>query len=114
VAARSGESVTLIIADDSARYVAASGATRELTGYDANELTALSVWDLTPLPDAVDGHGLWREFIAAGTQEGHYLLRRRDGGAVEARYVALANIAPGWHVSALAAAPDMPVSLAGD
>ena len=111
--ARSGESVTLMIADDQARYIAASGATRQLTGYDSNELTALSVWDLTPLPNTPEGQGLWQQFIAAGTQKGNFLLRHRDGRAVEARYVALANIAPGWHLSAIAEAPDMPVSLGG-
>ena len=69
--ARSGDSVTLMIADDHAHYVAASGATRQLTGYDSNELAALSVWDLTPLPNTPEGQGLWQQFIAAGTQEGH-------------------------------------------
>ena len=110
--ARSDDSVTLMIADDQAHYVAASGATRQLTGYDANELAGLSVWDLTPLPNRSEGQGLWQQFIAAGTQQGHYLLRHRDGRAVEARYVALANIAPGWHLSAIAESPrDMPASL---
>jgi CheY-like chemotaxis protein len=111
--ARSGDSVTLMIADDHARYVAASGPTRELTGYGSNELATLSVWDLTPLPNTPEGQHLWQQFIEAGTQEGHCLLRHRDGRAVEARYVALANIAPGWHLSAIAEAPDMPASLAG-
>jgi PAS domain S-box-containing protein len=110
-AARSGDGVALMIADDSAHYVAASGPTRELTGYDASELTALSVWDLTPLADTVEGHGLWKQFIATGVQQGHYVLRRRDGKPIEAQYVALANIAPGWHVSAIAEVPHMPVSL---
>ena len=48
--ARSGDSVALMIADDRARYVAASGPTRQLTGYDSNELTTLSVWDLRRSP----------------------------------------------------------------
>jgi len=111
-AARSGDSVTLMIADDSAHYVAASGAARELTGYDAHELAALSVWDLTPLPNTPEGQGLWKQFIATGVQQGQYLLRRRDGRPIEAQYVALANIAPGWHVSAIAEVPHMPDSLA--
>jgi hypothetical protein len=62
----------------------------------------------------MDGNGLWKQFIATGVQEGHYILRRRDGAAVEAQYCALANIAPGWHVSALSEAPHMPITLAGD
>ena len=110
-AARSGETVTLMIADDQAHYVAASGPTRQLTGYDANELSALSVWDLTPLPNLAEGQGLWQQFIAKGTQEGLYRLQHRDGRWVEARYVALANIAPGWHLSAIAEASDISSSL---
>ena len=35
----SGHSVTLMIADDYGRYVAASGPTRQFTGYDATEPT---------------------------------------------------------------------------
>ena len=111
--ARSGDSVTLFIADDQAHYVAASGATRQLTGYDASEIAAMSVWDLTMLPNTAEGQGLWQAFIAGGAKEGQYQLRHRDGRAVEARYVALANIAPGWHLSALAEALDMPGSLGG-
>ena len=84
-ASRSGDSVTLVIADDPGRYVAASGPTRELTGYDSNELATLSVWDLTPLPNTPEGRGLWKEFIEAGIQQGQYVLRRRDGRPVEAR-----------------------------
>jgi PAS domain S-box-containing protein len=110
-ASRSDGSIALVIADDSGRYVAASGATRQLTGYDAAELTGLSVWDLTPLPDTADGQGLWQQFIAAGAHHGHYVLRRRDGRPVDAQYCAVANIAPGWHVSAIAELPDLPSSL---
>ena len=110
-AAKSGDSVTLMIADDTAHYIAVCGATHQLTGYQPSELSEMSVWDLTPVPSAVDPQGLWNEFIAAGTQEGDYMLRRRDGRAVSAHYVALANVAPGWHVSAIAALPQMPTTL---
>ena len=110
-AARTGGGITLMLADDGARYVAAGGEVRELTGYDTQELLSLSVWDLTPLPDARSGEGLWSSFLASGAQEGRYRLRRRDGEPVEAQYCAIANIVPGLHVSAVARASDLPASL---
>ena len=109
-AAKSGDNITLMLADDAARYVAAGGAVRDLTGYDSQELLSLTVWDLTP-PDAGSSDGLWTSFIESGAQEGRYRLRRRDGLPVEAQYCAIANIVPGLHVSAVARASDLPASL---
>ena len=98
----SSKSVALIVADDSGRYLAVNDRVAELTGYASNELTTMSVADLTP--DDVESMRprLWSRFIEAGTQEGVYFLKRRDGRAVPMRYVAVANIAPGLHLSALA------------
>jgi CheY-like chemotaxis protein len=110
-AARSREDIAIVVADDSRHYVAAAGGTRALTGYEPRELVSLSVWDLTPPTDASAGEGLWSSFIAAGTQEGRYTLRRRDGAAVEAQYFAIANFVPGLHVSAIAEASQIPASL---
>jgi PAS domain S-box-containing protein len=110
--ARVDASVALIIADDSGRYVAANDRAAELTGYSANVLTTLSLADLTPEPDAETGQHLWSNFIETGAQEGVYLLKRRDGRSIPMRYVAIANIAPGLHLSALSPAP-MPATLAG-
>ncbi len=112
-ASRSGDAIALVIVNDAGYYVAASGATRELTGYDAAELAGLTAWDLTPPSNAAEGQGLWRKFIATGAQQGRYVLRRRDGQAVDTQYCALANIAPGWHVSAIAELPNLPVTLGG-
>jgi CheY-like chemotaxis protein len=110
-AARSGEHIALMLADDTAHYVAAAGSARELTGYEPQELLALSVWDLTPPAHATSGEGLWGAFIASGSQEGNFLLRRRDGPPVEAQYCAIANVIPGVHVSAIALARQIPASL---
>lgn len=110
-AARSGDNIALMLADEAGHYVATAGSARELTGYEPQELLSLSVWDLTPPPDVSSGEGLWNSFIASGRQEGRYLLRRRDGQPIEAQYCAIANIVPGLHVSAIAAASQMPASL---
>lgn len=110
-ASKSGENIALVLADDRAHYVAAAGSTREITGYEPQELLSLSVWDLTPPPLGTGGQRLWDSFIASGKQEGRYTLRRRDGAAVETQYCAIANIVPGLHVSALAEASQIPASL---
>jgi CheY-like chemotaxis protein len=107
-AERSGNDITLMLADDSAHYVAAAGSARDLTGYEPRELISLSVWDLTPPPEARSGQGLWQSFIASGSQEGRYVLRRRDGAPVEAQYCAVANVVPGLHLSAIARASQFP------
>jgi PAS domain S-box-containing protein len=100
--ARVSKSVALIVADDAGRYLAVNDRAAELTGYASNELTTMSVADLTPGDVESLRPGLWSKFIEAGTQEGVYFLKRRDGLAVPMRYVAVANIAPGLHLSALA------------
>lgn len=101
---RARPGVALVVADDRGRYVAANDDAASLTGYAPRELTQLSVWDITPIPAVADAHELWTRFIQSGTQEGEYVVRRRDGKSVHALYVAIANISPGLHFSALSAA----------
>lgn len=98
------DDVALILADDNGNYVAANNGAAGLTGYESQQLARMSVWDLTPPSGAPVGPDLWKQFIASGVQEGRYLVRRRTGESVEARYVAIANVAPGLHLSALATA----------
>jgi PAS domain S-box-containing protein len=101
---RVGSSVALMIADDTGHYLAANDRAAELTGYDPNVLATMSIADLTPAPNLSMGQRLWSTFIDSGTQEGVYLVKRRDGLAVPLQYVAVANIAPGLHLSALSPA----------
>ncbi len=109
--ARVNAAVALIIADDSGRYVAVNDRAAALTGYDSQILTTMSVADLTPGPQVATGRRLWNSFLADGTQEGVYLLTRRDGVAVPMRYVAVANIVPGLHLSALTPAEAVDTTL---
>ncbi len=107
--ARENGSVALMLADDDGRYLAANDGAAALTGYPSNELSELSIWDLTPLARGQDGRELWMQFIHQGVQEGRYTVQHRSGRPVEAHYVAIANIAPGLHLSALSAAStDLP------
>lgn len=100
-ASRNRHDIAIMVADDRGQYVAANPTASAMTGYAPDDLLGLSVWDLTPAPKADLGRDLWSEFIANGCQEGRYLLRRRDGDSVEAQYCAVANVAPGLHLSAL-------------
>ena len=99
--AKSG--VAVLIANEHGRYVHANAAAARLTGYTTDELTGLSVWDLTPSANQTDGRRLWDSFVETGRQEGEYALRHKDGHIVSARFVALAHVLPGVHVSLLVA-----------
>jgi PAS domain S-box-containing protein len=98
---RVGSAVALMIADDAGHFVAANDRAAELTGYEPSVLATMSVADLTPPPNGPTGQRLWTQFIDAGTQEGVYLVKCRDGLTVPMQYVSVANIAPGLHLSAL-------------
>jgi hypothetical protein len=72
-----------------------------LTGYTRSELLKMTVWDLTSTPRRNSGLWLWRDFLRRGRMRGHYQVRRKEGTLVTTRYVAVANVLPGIHVSAL-------------
>jgi PAS domain S-box-containing protein len=91
----------LLIANNRGRYIVANRAAARLTGYAGHELLQLSVWDLTPPVKQAVGRRLWRAFLVRGRMGGTYLLRRKDGQIVGARYAAIANVLPGIHVSLL-------------
>jgi PAS domain S-box-containing protein len=95
--------VAILIANDRGRYVDVNRAAAVLTGYPRRDLLACSVWDLTPNMRQPLGRRLWREFLARGRMSGIYQVRKKNGAIVRARYVAVANVLPGVHVSALRA-----------
>src|SRR5688572_1552332 len=94
--------VAVLIANDHARFIDANRAAVRATGYSRSELLAMNVWDLTPTPRRVLGRRLWREFLHRGRMRGRYQLRHKHGQVVTFRYIAVANVLPGIHVSALA------------
>ena len=92
-----------LVADDRGRYVDCNPAACALLGYDREEVLQMSVWDLTPQANNVDGLVMWQEFIALGVQAGIYWLVRKDGASLEVEFRAVANVTPGRHVSRLRA-----------
>ena len=70
-----------LIADDRGRYVDCNQAACDLLGYDRAELLELSVWDLTPESNDVDGLTLWQDFIDLGVHACACLLQRLRGPA---------------------------------
>ena len=96
-----GITVAVLIANDHARYIDANAAAVSLTGYSRAELLRMDLSQLGPDGAGATGPKLWRAFLKRGRMRGIFTLRRKDGTIVRARYVAVANVLPGVHVSAL-------------
>lgn len=97
--------VALLVADNRGRYVDVNSAAVFFTGYTRAELLRRSVWDLTPVSQQGRGQALWRAFLGREQMSGTYLLRKKNGRVVKARYFAASNVLPGLHLSALATVP---------
>jgi len=89
----------ILIANNNAEYVYANQAICDMTGYSHDELLSMTLMDITPLPENVNGKELFQEFIKQGKQTGEYQIKKKDGTMITAEYRAVANIAPGLHVS---------------
>jgi PAS domain S-box-containing protein len=92
--------VAALVADNTGSYVAANRAAARLVGYSADELCAMSTWDLV----RVDEHEievLWRNFLRGGSQRGTIKLRTRKGAVMTARYASQAHVLRGYHLSFL-------------
>lgn len=91
----------VLVADDLARYLWASPGITELTGWTRQQIVGRRVWDLTPGGQLTTGLERWREFIRRGEDEGTYQLVTAAGREITVHYRAIANLAPGRHVSYL-------------
>ena len=94
--------VAFMFANDRVRIVEANAAATELTGYTRTDLLRMSIWDLTPERNRVEGLRMWQAFLELGEQNGSYRIQRRDGTLVTTTYFAVAHVLPGLHLSALA------------
>jgi PAS domain S-box-containing protein len=101
--------VCLLVADNRARYVDVNAAACVLTGYARDELLTKFVWDLTPTSGIAEGRRLWRAFLVEGHFEGTYILKNSEGQLVPVYSMAVANVLPGLHVSALVPGASRPL-----
>jgi PAS domain S-box-containing protein len=92
--------IALVLTDDERRYVEVNDAACRLLGFERSELLALRVDDIAADRNA-DLPAMWTAFLASGSMEGQFALRRRDGGTVLVDFRSRANVSPGRHVSVL-------------
>lgn len=96
-----GLGVAVLASDDNARLVLVNAAALALTGYSERELLRMAVPDITAVSDERNTSVLWEAFLRQGQQSGTYDIRAKDGRTITVEYLALANAAPGIHVSLL-------------
>lgn len=94
--------ISVLIADDNARYVEANSAICALTGYPREKLLEMSIWDLSAEDVVARGQRAWKRFLRDGRYEGSYRIRRSTGEPVTIRCSSAANVVPGLHVSTMA------------
>jgi PAS domain S-box-containing protein len=97
----------VVVTNDRAEIRTVNGAAARLTGLTTRELQALTFWDITHSSSQMDFDVLWREFLRARLQRGHYTIRNRGGDAVEVAYCSEAHVLPGQHVSVLRRRTDL-------
>jgi PAS domain S-box-containing protein len=93
--------VAALVVDDTGRYILTNALASELTGYSAEELRRLSLWQLTPDVNEREAETLWRAFRQQRAQTGDYQLLRKDGKVLTVKYAARTNVLPRMHVSLL-------------
>jgi PAS domain S-box-containing protein len=93
--------VAALVSDNAGSYVSSNAAATRLTGYPADELRRMSVWDLTLPTTERETDVLWRSFVRVGIQRGTITLKTKKGSLILARYVAKSRVLPGFHISLL-------------
>jgi PAS domain S-box-containing protein len=93
--------VAALVTNKVGTYVVTNPAASRLTGYSADELRKMSVWDVSLPTNDRETDVLWRNFVHTGTQRGTLKLKTKKGSVLSARYVAKSHVLPGLHISLL-------------
>jgi len=96
--------ISVLVADDNARYVEANAAVCALSGYTREQLLEMSIWDLSADEVIARGQRAWKRFLRDGRFEGNYRIKRSTGEHVTIQCSSAANVVPGLHVSTMASA----------
>ncbi len=89
----------MLLADDQGHYVDANPAACELFGLPLEELVGHGIAEFGGLEH--DGETVYRKFREQGYMRGQFPLVRADGSTRVLDYSAVANVAPGLHLSVL-------------
>lgn len=91
----------IVLTDDDGRHIDVNPATEELTGHTRAELLAMGPSDLVGAASPGDPMARYAVLDMDGQDVDTLVLRHKDGHLIETEFRAVANIAPGVHLSML-------------
>jgi PAS domain S-box-containing protein len=103
----------ILIADDEGRYLEANPLACRLFGRSRDQLLGRRVYDFVDPEDLVSTQVRWADFRQRKVQAGEFPLLRADGTRKVLRYHAVADLAPGVHVSYLEDVTEIHAATAG-
>ena len=98
---RNRTGIPILVADNSATYVAVNSAAAALLEATLSEVIGRKVWDFTPHPHVPLAEELWQRFVRRGSDSGPFLVVTSKGREIRVHYEAFANVSTGLHVSVL-------------
>jgi PAS domain S-box-containing protein len=91
----------ILIADDAGRYLEANAMACQLFGQSREQLLGKTVYDFVEAAELAPTRALWDQFRHERIQTGQFRLVRPDGSRRVLQYQAVADFAPGLHLSFL-------------